>query len=122
MNNGAGDLLDAAAALLGGHRSPGWQRAVAVLTRQAVETAIDDVWRAAAPGMTAASGRSKLTALPEYADREVALAAGSLWGALSNACHVRQYDLPPTASELTEWLVLARSVAAGLPAGVGATR
>ena len=122
MNGSAADLLGAAEALLAGHRSPGWQRSVAVLTRQAVEAAIDDVWRAAAPGMTAASGRSKLTALPEYTSRDVALVAGSLWGALSNACHVRQYDLPPTASELTEWLVLARSVAARLPAGVGATR
>ena len=122
MNNGAGDLLDAAAALLGGHRSPGWQRAVAVLTRQAVETAIDDVWRATELGMTAASWRSKLTALPEYSDREVALIAGSLWGALSNACHVRQYELPPTASELAEWLMAARSVVARLQPNVRALR
>ena len=122
MNNGTGDLLDAAAALLVGHRSPGWQRAVAVLTRQAVETAIDDLWRATEPGMTAAVWRSKLTALPEYTDREVALIAGSLWGALSNACHVRQYELPPTASELAEWLTSARSVVSRLQPNVRALR
>ena len=93
-----------------------------MLTRQAVETAIDDLWRATEPGMTAAVWRSKLTALPEYTDREVALIAGSLWGALSNACHVRQYELPPTASELAEWLTSARSVVSRLQPNVRALR
>ena len=122
MSAGAPELLNAAEALLVGHRSPGWQRAVAVLTRQSVETAIDDLWRATEPAMAAASWRSKLTALPEYADRDVSLRAGSLWATLSNACHVRQYELAPTAGELAERIRAARVTVGGLAPDVRLTR
>jgi hypothetical protein len=48
----------------------GWRAvAVAVLARQALETAMDDLWRRKAPGTEEAARQTQLLCLPCYARR-----------------------------------------------------
>ena len=78
-----------------------WPRAAALLARQAIEAAMDELWEARAPGCADLTARAQLMCLPEYL-REPALAAevAFTWAALSEACHVRAYEMGPTAEEL----------------------
>lgn len=64
-----------------------WARCSALLTRQALETALDDFWRQLAPEVEHASRHSQLLCLGSYLG-EPPLAAGvaHVWSALSNAC------------------------------------
>jgi hypothetical protein len=115
------DLLAAATTLL--HRAipTGWRAiGVAVLSRQALEMAIDDYWRHAAPEATAANRSTQLLCLPSYADQTTAELAAQTWVSLSGACHVRAYDLPPSPDELARWLTDTGAVIAGLRP-IGAT-
>jgi len=96
--------LDLAEALL---RSPipimrgRWPQAVALLTRQSLEEAIDELWAETLPAMAATSGRAQLLCLREYlGDEEAAEDAANTWGWLSNVCHHRSYELAPTGGEL----------------------
>jgi hypothetical protein len=84
----------------------GWPRAVALLTRQALETAIEELWQSspATAGLTACTRKTQLTCLPAYLDPSVAREVGYAWAALSNACHYHPYDLAPTAAELSGWI------------------
>ena len=41
-----------------------WPRATALLARQALEAALDDLWRVRAPGVEAGSMRAQLLCLP----------------------------------------------------------
>jgi hypothetical protein len=114
------DLLLAAQDLLDQRGVAGWQRAVAVLARQALESAVDDIWREWESRMTAASWRSKLIALPQFVAASTANDARSCWESLSGVCHVRQYDLPPTDLELEDLLAVSRrTIGALLAASVG---
>ena len=81
-----------------------WPRASAILGRQALEIALDQLWARAAPGVETASARAQLTCLPEYVDAELASRIRYAWHALSTACHHHAYELPPIASELNGWL------------------
>jgi hypothetical protein len=78
-----------------------WPRVVALLTRQSLEEAIDELWAARLPAMAATSARAQLLCLPEYlGDDEVAEDAAHTWGWLSNVCHHRSYEVAPTSTEL----------------------
>jgi hypothetical protein len=81
-----------------------WPRAVAILTRQAIEGLLFDLWRATSPGVEAASSRAQFLVLRGRIEPAVALEAEFAWAALSRACHHHPYELVPTASELGGWL------------------
>jgi hypothetical protein len=86
-----------------------WPRAAALLIRQALETALDDVWARTAPGVADASARAQLLCLAEYlGDRALAGEVSVAWAALSRACHHQAYSLPPTAVELGQWIAVVR--------------
>ena len=90
-------LLDASSDSLAG----AWPRAVALLTRQALEQLLDDLWRWQAPGAQLASRHAQLLCLGEYlGDEEGARDARYTWVALSRACHHHVYELAPTGEEL----------------------
>ena len=82
-----------------------WPRAAALLTRQALEEAVDAYWR---------SRQLPLDSLPTHAQlvcMRMMMPDGSLparlhetWGALSRACHHHPYELAPTAAELARWI------------------
>lgn len=84
----------------------GWPRAVALLTRQALEKALEEFWKASptAAGLSICTMRTQLTCLPTYLDGGLAHDVNYVWAALSSACHYHPYDLAPTAAELTRWI------------------
>lgn len=78
-----------------------WPRAAALLARQALEAAMDELWAARAPEVASLSARAQLTCLPEYLrDRELAGEVAFTWSLLSDACHAHAYEVGPTAEEL----------------------
>ena len=82
-----------------------WARAVAYLSRQALEAYLDKLWLDKAPGTERTSTRAQLICLPCFLRNEVlARKATYTWNALSHACHHHSYELAPTLSELTGWL------------------
>jgi len=103
------DLLAAARDLLERPAAAGvsgWPRAVSLLTRQALENAIDEFWKAstATAGLCDCTRKTQLTCLPAYLEPRLAREASYIWAALSNACHYHPYDLAPTAAELSGWI------------------
>ncbi len=86
-----------------------WPRAVALLTRQALEQTLDDLWRWKAPGTQMASRKAQLLCLGPYIESEpLARDVRYTWAALSRACHHHPYDVTVTAEELsTSWRVVA---------------
>lgn len=84
----------------------GWPRAVALLTRQALEKALEELWEAstATTGMSRCTMKTQLICLPTYLDPRLAHDVSYVWAALSNACHHHPYDLAPTAAELSGWI------------------
>jgi hypothetical protein len=84
----------------------GWPRAVTLLTRQALETALDEFWAAspATAGLAACSNKTQLTCLRAYLQPAIARQINYVWAALSSACHYHPYDLAPTAGELDGWI------------------
>lgn len=102
-----------------------WPRAAALLARQALETAMDQLWHARASGVEQLSARGQLTCLPEYLrDAPLAGEVAFTWSALSHACHHHAYEMGPTAQELeasfavVDRLVKRLLAAAGTNAGV----
>jgi hypothetical protein len=83
-----------------------WPRAAALLARQAIETAMADLWASQrqAAGLSGSSMRSQLLCLTAFLDRGTARRAAYLLAALSEACHYHPYELAPTAAELVGWL------------------
>ncbi len=107
------DLLNAARTMVTQSR-PGtaglWPRAAALLGRQALEAALDELWSRTHPGLERASMRCQLLCLPiVLTDRELAGRAAHAWVALTRACHHHPYELPPTA-ELARWLDAVEAV------------
>ncbi|MGH3244731.1 MAG: hypothetical protein ACRDOI_00735 [Trebonia sp.] len=83
-----------------------WPHAAALLTRQALEDAVNARWardEADLP-MKRASMRSRLIALPFYLDGATARQMTFVNAALTGACHYHPYELAPTAVELTRWI------------------
>jgi hypothetical protein len=83
-----------------------WPRTAALLTRQALEDAVNARWATEEAGllMRRASMRSKLIALPFYLEESVARQITFVNAALTSACHYHPYELAPTAAELTRWI------------------
>jgi hypothetical protein len=48
--------------------------------------------------------KTQLICLPAYLEPRLARDASYTWAALSSACHYHQYDLAPTAAELSRWI------------------
>ncbi len=101
------DLVARARALMESPHTPSlaaWSRAAALLGRQALEAALDQLWLKTAPGMERASRRAQLICLSEYLAHETATRARYAWHGLSDACHHHAYELAPVAAELKGWL------------------
>jgi hypothetical protein len=82
-----------------------WPRAAALLARQGLELAMARLWDVTAPGLEKASARCQLLCLGNMLnDRELGGRATLTWNSLSDACHHRVYELPPTANELNSAL------------------
>jgi hypothetical protein len=83
-----------------------WPRAAALLARQAIEAAMEELWAAKrqAAGLSGSTMRSQVLCLTAYLDRGTASRAAYLLAALSQACHYHPYELAPTAAELLGWL------------------
>lgn len=82
-----------------------WPRGTALITRQALETGLDDLWRVRAPGVEQCSMRAQLLCLSEFLRHgDLAERVAYAWGGLSRACHHHAYELPPTAGELHGWI------------------
>ena len=78
-----------------------WPRAVALLTRQALEQTLDDLWRWKAPGTQLASRRAQLLCLGPYiGDEALAQEVRYAWAALSRACHHHPYEVGVGTEEL----------------------
>jgi hypothetical protein len=76
-------------------------RAVALLTRQALEIALDDFWRWKAPGAQTASRAAQLLCLSTFLkDDALAAEVRFSWFRLSKSCHHHVYELAPTSDEL----------------------
>lgn len=91
-----------------------WPRATALLARQALEGALEELWRLRAPGLEQCSARAQLLCLPSYlpGDEELAERVSYAWSGLSRACHQHPYELPPTSSELLGWLAAVEQLVA----------
>lgn len=98
------------------HTAGIWPRASALLTRHALEAALDDLWRRRAPGLERCSMRAQLLCLPTYlrADDDLATRASFAWTGLSRASHHHAYELPPTAVELSSWIETVEELAGRL--------
>lgn len=82
-----------------------WPRAAALPDCQALEAAMASLWERSAPGLEAATLRCQLLCLADFL-RDPALAGRVhlTWEGLTRACHLRVYELAPTAQELLGWL------------------
>ncbi len=103
------DLLVAARGMLEHDKQAavgGWPRAVAFLTRQALEQALSDLWASGrtTAGLSECPMKTQLLCLPAYLEPGLAREISYVWAALSNACHYHPYELAPTAVELSRWL------------------
>ncbi len=95
-----------------------WPRAAALLARQALEAALDELWRLRAPGLEQCSARAQLLCLPEYLRQgDLATRVSYAWTGLSRACHHHVYELPPTAAELDRWIGIVEELVTALPRG-----
>lgn len=103
-----------------------WPRAAAVLTRQALEGALNELWAAVANEVAYVSMKAQLLCAASYLGNPVLAGRISFtWAELSQACHHHAYELAPTAGELERWIettaelvaaVHARATSATLPA------
>jgi len=89
-----------------------WPRATALLTRQALEAALDDLWSLRAPGVEHCSAHAQLLCLPYFltGDDRLAEDVAYAWDGLSHAVHHHPYELPPTSVELMHWLSIVEQL------------
>lgn len=83
-----------------------WRRAAGILTRQALEAALAELWtNAGHPEMNDVPVTKQLLALPywrpgwERLGRDVRAA----YDGLSATCHANLYEVPPPPTQLLEW-------------------
>ncbi len=84
-----------------------WPRACAVLARQALDAAVDTLWKQRTgdtPDRTCVSMRAKLLCLSAFVDDGVAEDVAYTWSSLSLACHHHPYELAPSGVELQSLL------------------
>lgn len=101
------DLIDHAHELIGTPESLSgvWTRAVAFLTRQALEEALAGIWKSTYPRMEDARWSTQLACLDEVvSDPSLVADVRAAWASLSRACHHHHYELDPTAAELDRWI------------------
>jgi len=108
------ELIEMAEVVLHDHATAwagSWARAVALLTRQALEGALDELWAVRNVDLTSVSARAQLLCLGAYLrDDTLAADVRYAWGALSRACHHHPYELAPTAEELDRWVATVRAL------------
>ena len=108
------ELVDMAEAVLHDHVSAwggSWARATALLTRQSLEGALEDLWAVSGVDLSPVSAHAQLICLRAYLDDDrLAADVRYAWGALSRACHHHPYELAPTAEELSRWVVTVRAL------------
>jgi hypothetical protein len=89
------------------------QLAAALVLRQALEAAIDDLWHEVAPDLATCAARAQLVSLPFLLNNErLARDAVYAWYQLTRACHHDEYDLPPTDDEVERLAGTVRSILA----------
>ena len=106
-------LLDAAQQMLrpDPYTAGMWPRGAALLTRQAIEQALDNLWMQRAAGVEKCSMRAQLLCLGHYLrPRDLTDRVTYAWLGLSRACHHHAYELPPTAAELHVWMATAHNL------------
>ena len=82
-----------------------WPRATALVTRQALEAALDSYWHTRAPQVSQAPTHAQLLCLRRYlGDEELAGRVAWAWTSLSRACHHHAYEFPPSSTELATWI------------------
>lgn len=87
-------------------------RCAAILSRQAIELALADLWQAHAPAIRGCHFRAQFLCLPVYlADGDLAAETHAAWVALSSVCHYHPYELTPSQTELRPLLDVARAFA-----------
>jgi hypothetical protein len=91
-----------------------WPRAVALLARQALETAVEDVWEVVAPHSQRVSMRARLLCFEEFLPAGLAGEVAYTWTALSNAVHFHPYELAPTGVEIEQLLDLTAAAVESL--------
>ena len=79
-----------------------WARTAAYFARAALEHAVHGRWQGDRDPRRVGFD-VQLLCLREQ-DPELARTASFVWNALSEACHLNGYSLPPTAGELRRWL------------------
>jgi hypothetical protein len=80
-----------------------WPRACVWLTRLALESALDELWKARLPQARGAPMRAQLLLLPNYVGADVAEQARRAWLGLSRVAHHHSFELAPTVAELRSW-------------------
>jgi hypothetical protein len=115
------DLLALAETVLSGSEGlppEGWQHSCALLARQALEAALDELWSHLAPDLAHRPTHYQLLCLPFYlGDAPSAGRVSHLWASLSNASRHHSYEVAPAAVELRGWLQDVADVRAALQPG-----
>jgi hypothetical protein len=100
-----------------------WPRAVALLTRQALEEALRSYWADHAPGAERLTMRAQLTCLRAYlSSADLARDVTFTWHALSRATHHHAYELDPTREELSSLVATTRRLVSAIGGGRRATK
>lgn len=83
----------------------------AVLTRRALEGALDEFWGTHLPGIASCSSRVQLITLPFYLrDKDLAAETCYAWSALSASCHHAVNALPVSPNELAHLVDIVQAV------------
>ncbi|GAB3417993.1 hypothetical protein [Flindersiella endophytica] len=93
-----------------------WPRACVWLTRLALESALDELWKARLPQARGAPMRAQLLLLPDFVGTDVAEQARRAWLSLSRVAHHHSFELAPTVVELRAWHSDVTSAVAALQA------
>ena len=89
----------------------GWPRAVAVLARMALESALAGCWATRPGDLQRLDMRAQINCARVYLGRELAGEISIAWHGLSRATHHHPYELDPTSEELRSLLALtARAI------------
>jgi hypothetical protein len=105
-------LLECADALLEGTRPATGttrSRAAALLTRQAMEAVLSELWGRRSPSVTLCSTKSQILCLRDAGLDPATLAdIRHTWAELSSACHFHPYEVGPSDSEIRTLLASVR--------------
>jgi hypothetical protein len=104
-------LLRAAERLMGKGSSQAkgaWARGAALLTRQATEASLRELWSQTSPDLVRCPARIQLLCLPGAGlGAGIAREVRHTWSLLSGACHHHPYDVAPSSQELLQWIRVA---------------